>query len=288
MKCVTRNHFIFLLILFPIILFAQDIPNAGFENWTGGAPDDWLPNDLMRVSQSSDVHGGSYSVKLRIMEDGVGLYGGKIDAGSNGMGFDYFQRPNKLTGYFKLTADSSETGDHLWADVWLYKDGGTTLVGHGQEAIAQPAPGWREFSVTIFYILPDSPDRCQLQIFIGYGPSQSDTTSRVVWVDDLHFEFTNGVEEISGNIPNQFELMQNYPNPFNPSTKIEFAIPEKSFIRLEIYNSLGERIETLISDEFDAGTYNYDWNANGLPSGVYFYTLNAGNFFDTKKFVLLK
>jgi len=289
MKCTTRNLFFFLIILFPLILFAQDVPNAGFENWTGNVLDDWMSNNTDAVIQSDSSHSGNYSVKLRILKDEFNtFYGGRIDAGSDGMGFDYFQRPDYLTGYFKLIADSTETGDHLWVDVWLYKDGGTTLIGHGQQTVAQPAPGWREFSATINYILPDNPDWCQIQIFIGLGGSQSDTTSRVLWVDDVHFQFNSGVEEISGSVPLQFELMQNYPNPFNPSTNIQFALLQRSFVRLEIFNSLGEKIETLIAEEFDTGTYNYDWNANGLPSGVYFYTLNAGNFIDTKKFVLLK
>ena len=283
MKCVTINLFFFLIIYFPLILFGQDIPNAGFENWTGGVPDDWMPNNTDAVTQSNDAHGGGYSVQLQILENITGLYGGKIDAGSDGMGFDYFQRPTHLTGYYKLEA---QIGDHLWVDVWLYKDGGTTLVGHGQETIAQPTIGWTEFSATIFYILPDNPDRCKIQLFIGLGGTQED--SGKVWVDDVHFQFPNAVEEITSDIPVQFELMQNFPNPCNPNTNIQFALPERSFVKLDVFNSLGEKIKTLISEEFDAGTYNYDWNANGLPSGVYFYTLNAGNFVDTKKIVLLK
>lgn len=288
MKCSTIK-LIFFFIIFPLALFSQDIPNAGFEVWNGNAPDNWMSNNTGAVTQSDNAHSGNYSVQLQIQRDEFNiLYGGKIDAGNDGMGFNYFLRPDYLGGYYKLNPDSTEVGDHLWADVWLYKDGGTTLVGHGQETFAQPDTGWKEFSVTIFYILPDNPDRCNIQIFIGLGGSQSDTTTRVLLVDDLHFHFANGVERISGIIPSKFELTQNYPNPFNPTTNIQFNLPQRSFVSLTVFSSLGEKIETLVSEELDAGTYNYDWTANSLPSDVYFYTLNAGDFIYTKKMLLLK
>ena len=283
MKCVTRNLFFFIILFSPLCLFAQGIPNAGFEIWNGNVPEGWMPNNTDAVTQSSDAHDGSYSVQLQILENISGLYGGKIDAGNNGMGFDYFQRPDKLTCFYKL---NPQVGDHLWLDVWLYKDGGTTLVGHGQEAVAQPTSTWTEVSANISYILPDFPDRCQIQIFIGLGLTQED--SGKVWVDDLQFQFTNAVEEISGNIPNDYELMQNYPNPFNPTTNIEFALPQYSYVNLAVYNTLGELVETLISEELNAGTYNYDWTAEGLPSGIYFYSIIAGKYTDTKKLVLMK
>ncbi len=97
-----------------------------------------------------------------------------------------------------------------------------------------------------------------------------------------------GVEELSSGIPESFELMQNFPNPFNPGTKIQFSLPQPSFVTLEIFNALGERVGVLVSDELNTGTYNYDWNASNLTSGIYFYSLNAGTFTQTKKMILLK
>ena len=85
-----------------------------------------------------------------------------------------------------------------------------------------------------------------------------------------------------------FELNQNYPNPFNPVTMIRYSIPEESFVKLEIINSLGERIELLENDIKSSGTYESLWNASDLPSGVYFYQLQAGDFVETKKMLLLK
>ena len=83
-------------------------------------------------------------------------------------------------------------------------------------------------------------------------------------------------------------LDQNYPNPFNPATKISFSIPEESFVRLEIYNSLGEKVSTLVSKEMNPGNYSFEWNAENYSSGVYFYRIKAGDFTAVKKLVLLK
>jgi hypothetical protein len=97
-----------------------------------------------------------------------------------------------------------------------------------------------------------------------------------------------GVEEIDNQIPSEYLLEQNYPNPFNPSTTIEFAIPRQLFAQLEIFNVLGEKVSTLISEELSAGNYKYEWNAEGLPSGVYLYSLSTEYYTQTKKLMLMK
>jgi hypothetical protein len=96
------------------------------------------------------------------------------------------------------------------------------------------------------------------------------------------------VDDNGNMIPTEYSLNQNYPNPFNPSTTIQFSIPEQSFVKLEIFNTLGEKITTLVSEELSTGNYKYEWNAEGLISGIYFYKINSNNFSQTKKLVLLK
>ena len=97
------------------------------------------------------------------------------------------------------------------------------------------------------------------------------------------------------NGPMSFFLAQNFPNPFNPSTTIEFQVPEVGGRRseargvtLKIYNTLGQEIATLISEELRPGSYEARWNATGFPSGTYFYRLQAGGFVETKKLVILR
>ena len=105
---------------------------------------------------------------------------------------------------------------------------------------------------------------------------------------------TNGgvtfIEEEENNFtqPKEFLLLQNYPNPFNPNTIIKYSIPKSSQVSLKIFNTLGEKIETLVDEEKPAGTYELNWNAANLPSGVYFYRLQAGDFVQTRKMILLK
>jgi hypothetical protein len=105
-----------------------------------------------------------------------------------------------------------------------------------------------------------------------------------------------GVNEAETTTPSEFELFQNYPNPFNPTTNIAFKLSTKSFISLKIFDALGREIVTLISQELSAGNYTKQWNAKGLPSGVYFYQISAkpvsgdwnDSFIETKKLILMK
>jgi hypothetical protein len=88
--------------------------------------------------------------------------------------------------------------------------------------------------------------------------------------------------------PLEFSLEQNYPNPFNPTTIIQYSIKEKSPVELVLYDMLGSQVKVLVNEEQDAGDYDIEFNAVNLVSGIYFYKLKAGDFFETKKMVLMK
>lgn len=105
---------------------------------------------------------------------------------------------------------------------------------------------------------------------------------------DLPQIVTSIGNDVLGNIPDKFQLFQNYPNPFNPTTNIQFSIPKKSYVELEIFNALGESVDVLVSKELSAGTYNFDWNAYNLTSGIYFYRLEATDYVETRKMILVK
>ncbi len=100
-----------------------------------------------------------------------------------------------------------------------------------------------------------------------------------------------GIQSISEIIPQNFSLEQNYPNPFNPSTKIKFSIPAKNShdrSLLKIYDAIGREVAILVNEELKPGTYEIEWNAENLPSGVYFYSLITNDFTQTRKMVVLK
>jgi hypothetical protein len=103
------------------------------------------------------------------------------------------------------------------------------------------------------------------------------------------------VENILLQIPREFSLSQNYPNPFNPSTTIRYDLPTRCKVALQIYNLLGEHLSTLVDDEQGIGSHEVAWNAGMLPSGVYFYRLEAialngpsGNFMQSRRMLFTK
>ncbi len=97
-----------------------------------------------------------------------------------------------------------------------------------------------------------------------------------------------GVRNISDAPPENYLLFNNYPNPFNPSTVIGYQIPQNSRVSVSIYDVLGKNIALLVNEQQSAGTYEVQWNGEGHPSGIYFYVLSAGNYFETKRMLLLK
>lgn len=135
-------------------------------------------------------------------------------------------------------------------ETWIDVD----LVNHGRAAFVSPTVGWSW----------GGPD----VIYKWNGPP-------------LPVENTNEVVQ-------DFRLEHNYPNPFNPSTTIRFQVPNSSFVNLKVYDILGREIATLLNEEKATGSYELNWNAANLPSGVYFYKLNAENFVETKKMILIK
>ncbi len=100
-----------------------------------------------------------------------------------------------------------------------------------------------------------------------------------------------GTGVISENVPEKYKLYENYPNPFNPSTKIKFDIPangSNSNTKLIVFDALGREVTTLVNSNIEPGSYEFEFNALNITSGIYFYTLITENFVDTRKMVLLK
>jgi hypothetical protein len=97
-----------------------------------------------------------------------------------------------------------------------------------------------------------------------------------------------GIAADEVNPPSTFELYQNYPNPFNPSTKISWQYPVAGHQSIKVYDVLGNEVATLVDEHKTAGSYEVEFDASNLSSGVYLYKLQAGNFVETKKMILLK
>jgi hypothetical protein len=97
---------------------------------------------------------------------------------------------------------------------------------------------------------------------------------------------------VSGNsvnsVPENFSLGQNYPNPFNPSTVISYQLPKGEFVDLKIYNQLGKEVSSLVNKNQNAGKYEVTFDGTNLSSGIYFYSIKAGKFSETKKMIMVK
>lgn len=103
--------------------------------------------------------------------------------------------------------------------------------------------------------------------------------------------YTNGpvgITQTGNEIPGRFALYQNYPNPFNPVSKIRFDIPKSSFVKISVYDVIGREVKVLVNQSLNAGSYDTEFNASNIPSGVYFYKIVTEGFTDTKKMALIK
>ena len=114
------------------------------------------------------------------------------------------------------------------------------------------------------------------------------TTLNGCIINGIQYGQIIGINQISNEIPIAFVLSQNYPNPFNPSTNIKFQIPGSGLVKLTVFDVLGKEVQTLVNRQLSSGTYEADFDGSNLPSGVYYYQLEAGDYAETKKMVLVK
>lgn len=148
--------------------------------------------------------------------------------------------------------------------------------------------------------IPTQTDSTVIYYYISATSNNGKTVTKPIVAPDGFYKFIveNSVTDIADNSqPEEYYLYQNYPNPFNPVTSIQYAISSRQRIVLKVYDILGNEVATLVDGEKPAGTYEVEFNAKGLPSGVYFYQLlvsalrndgKAGSYIETKKMLLLK
>ena len=127
-----------------------------------------------------------------------------------------------------------------------------------------------------------------LPTFIIVGVTDDDSSA--VHVDEVWYNETPTGMGISDDAPiaSSYELGQNYPNPFNPTTHIRFNIPETGNTKLTVFNIMGEAVANLVDGVVPAGGHTVSWNAANMPTGVYFYRMESGNFSQTRKLLLVK
>jgi hypothetical protein len=172
------------------------------------------------------------------------------------------------------------------ASLFAATDGGVFLSKNSGETWTSISTGLPSFTVYAVTVAPDD---------LGNQYLLAGTAGRGVWKRSLS-EVITSLPIASSTVPSEFALAQNYPNPFNPNTVIRYSIPGSvkrngilSYdVTLRVYNLLGQEVATLVNGNVPPGTYQALWNADGMPSGTYFYTLRANGFTSTMRMTLLR
>lgn len=237
-----------------------------------------------------------------------------IDGGSFGTNMVNFDDTRRL-GY----AYDSSDGPDTYAGVMALSDGGISFraIYNDENHPNNPPWGlydgftdeekWQSISGGVSYTTAGPAD---ISLVIGNGPysipaksvkrlayamlAADDSTNLMIHADSAKAMWERIIptaigDEEPGFNPSQFYLAQNYPNPFNPKTKINYQLPITNYVELSIYNLIGQKVETLVAENQQAGHHQVEWNAGGFASGVYYYRLSTeAGFIQTKKLILLK
>ncbi|MBX2990422.1 MAG: T9SS type A sorting domain-containing protein [Bacteroidetes bacterium] len=271
------------------------VPNASFESWSSGNPVDWFTTNTgftNNITQSSIAYSGSSSAKGEIVSfSGVPFIPG-LTAGGVTQRVPISQNYSAVTCYFQFFPNVPTLTMSLYIAVNFF-DAQSNMTAQG--SLLGPfgtTSTWQQLTVPMNYSggsgQPSTSANIQFTISGTGNPTPSDMIGSYFLLDSVGLVLPTGVREQPGEIPAEFSLEQNYPNPFNPSTNIRFQIPEGSAVKLTVHNVLGEEVATLVNEALNAGSYVADWNATGMPSGVYFYTLNTNGRVLTKKMMLTK
>jgi hypothetical protein len=278
----------FLLICLFFTQLNAQILNPSFEDWNTFDPVNWTSTDddgsIDEITESSDAHDGSSSARMEVVDfGGFGFPPYLFSLDDNGNYHPVSQNHGSLKGWYKF----SPQGNDVISIIVGMLNSDSAAIGAGALTIQNAASNWTEFDIPIYYN-PGSQDAVAtlITIYINNGTGFA-TVGTVALLDHLSFTDPSAVEQISG-LPQDFSLSQNYPNPFNPSTKIEYSIPEASFVQLKVYDILGNEVALLVNQEQSAGTYRADFIANNLSSGFYVAQIRAGNFTKTIKMTLMK
>lgn len=238
---------------------------AGVTSTTSG------PNGFYR----STDYGASFSVNLNPNKNIYGIHqasplelfsistttGGPFDRSTNG-GLNW---GTVTTGYIARGITQGDFAHHIY----IAGNGGVFYSTNGGQNFAN------DFITSSATPILKSGNR----LYAGLSGSSNGG----VWVRTFPLGIHN-----TGEIAKEYSLSQNYPNPFNPTTNIKFQVPNAGFVELKIYDALGREISTLVNEQLNGGSYEVQWDASPYPSGVYYYGVTAGSYFETRKMVLIK
>jgi hypothetical protein len=290
MKSISLPFIVVLFMQFTTLTQAQSIPNGDFENWIiGGGPDLWTTNNLYYppiecILVYPDFQAYNGNICAMGVVDSCTELSALYPPILTSFDISLSTKPEALHGFYKFFP----IGDDLFAvNVRLYTQ--NVLVGEGSLKSEQMVDDFTEFIVNFGYFTSDIPDMAVIEFTIDSSLTDNQLHQGSKWyIDSLSFGSLSAVRIKEEIFPNNCSLYQNYPNPFNPSTSIQYTISNRQFVTLKVYDVVGSEVATLVSQEKPAGSYEVMFNAANLPSGIFFYSLQAGTFVETKKMVLMK
>jgi hypothetical protein len=241
--------------------------NAGTSAWT------FYTNGTGSMQPVSPGYDDGQAVSLIITQSGSNM--------------QLFQNniPLEAKTRYRLSFAAYSNSGHGF-DVVLQQHG-SPYANYGLKQHIALSSAWAQYSVEFTSTLSSAVADGRLMFWLGSSAVSGDQ----FWLDCVTLEKT--VSPPPDEAPLRYELQQNFPNPFNPATTIQFALPERSYVRLTVFNLLGQQVADLVNGELEAGNHEVVFSAeggdgSGLPTGVYFYKLLAGNFTQTKKMVILR
>ncbi len=259
-----------------VSLFSNAYDNVPVDTWSAG----WDQADLEDIA----IDGNDVKHYTNLTFAGIEFIAETID-GTNltNLRFDMWT-PDNVTASASFSLKLVDFGAN---GVWSGGDDVEHELFYDEESTPQLVSNqWISFDIPIddFVNMTTREHLAQL-LFIGNSEINE------IYIDNVYFygdQIINSTEGTENDIPDVLELSQNYPNPFNPSTNIEFGVPQASQVTLEIFNTLGQLVSTLIDSRLTPGSYSIPWDASQYTSGVYFYRLSAGDEVLTKKMLLIK
>ena len=217
-------------------------------------------NDSLMVYVNAVTYNGS---NVYAGTDGFGLY----LSTNNGMNWTQTSLNNKSI-YSLITKDGRIFAGTVDSGVYISTNNGVNWLqkNHGFP-VFQPSTTIYALTITNNYI-------------------HASVSSLSLW----YREYLDiiGIKSISTETPSKYSMEQNYPNPFNPTTSIQFSLPKNEVVSIKIYDMLGKEVANVMNEFKNAGTYEVNFNASALNSGVYFYKMNAGSYSSIKRMVVLK
>ncbi|MBN8569672.1 MAG: T9SS type A sorting domain-containing protein [Ignavibacteria bacterium] len=216
-----------------------------------------------------------------------------VTAGANYLRFNYahkFYQPTTTLSADSMAIYTSTDGGTTWARLITLIAKNTPATGYNSTnnlsttgAIGNNTeymtPANNEWGTKLL-AMPIGTDRVRFTALSAFGNN--------AFIDDVTAGGPTGTGTPISLIPEKFELSQNYPNPFNPTTKINFAVPKQSFVSIKVFDVTGREVANLVNDMKAPGYHTVDFNASSFASGVYFYRIEAADFKDTKRMMLIK